>query len=96
MTRTMTKTAMNKLNDVARYKVVRQHYESQYVIASTLTIDHAHSIALLDALSLVGMASDAFPIMTQVWQLGDDGKWECIEQFTTKGAFAPIFEYLPD
>lgn len=91
---TMTKTAMRKLNDVARYKVVRQHYESRYIIASALTIDKAHSIAERDAWSLVGMVSDAFPVMTQVWQL-QDGRWECIEQFTAK-VTGVIFEYLPE
>jgi len=93
----MTKTAMNKLDGVARYKVVRQHGDSHYVIASTSAIDKAHSIAEQDALSFVGMVSDAFPVVTQVWQYqGDSGRWECIEQFTVKGVNAPILEYLPD
>lgn len=95
MTRTTTRTAMNKLNDIARYKVVRQHYEARYIIASTLAIDHAHAIAERDAWSLIGMISDAFPIMTQVWQLQDSGRWECIEQFTV-GETGVIFEYLPE
>ena len=96
MTRTMTKTAMNKLSDVARYRVLRQNFEAHYVIASTSALSIAHSIAEQDALSMIGIASNAFPVTTQVWQRQDNSQWECIEQFTVKGAFPPIFEYLPD
>lgn len=96
MTRTMTHTAMNKMPDRARYKVLRQHEGLHYVIASCTSLHKAHAIAENDACSFVGLVNESFPIYTQVWQLCDDGKWECIEQFTVKGAFPPIFEYLPD
>lgn len=92
--KTMTRTAMNKLDDIARYNVVRQHCDSQYIIASASAIDKAHAIAENDALSMVDMASDAFPIMTQVWYQDND-QWECIEQFTAK-VTGVIFEYLPE
>ena len=96
MTRTMTRTKMNKLQDVARYKVLRQHYDSHYVLASCTSLDKAHMAAENDARSFIGLANESFPIYIQVWQLCDNGAWECIEQFTVKGAFPPIFEYLPD
>lgn len=94
-TRTMTRTKMNKLQDVARYKVLRQHHDSHYVIASCTSLHEAHAIAENDARSFVGLVNESSPVYIQVWQLYD-GKWECIEQFTVKGVHGPIFEYLPD
>ena len=96
MTRTMSKAKMNKLPDLARYKVLRQIYDSHYVVASYTSLDKAHMAAENDAWLFVGLADESSPVYTQVWQLYDDGAWECVEQFTVKGAFSPIFEYLPD